>query len=193
MLRRSASPTRGSKVITAPFPLRASTAQKKPQAMTLERQVAAPAPSTSSPSGSRTNMKSGSSAMFSSPPSTMPKPAADERPMLRSRFDSTFESTVGTPPATMTQSAYCLANSKVFSPAPSSASMGRMKTPMAREKSAAMARPRYMENVPTRRASSSLPCPSRRETSEPPPTPASPARQVLILNTGSMSEVAATM
>lgn len=112
------------------------------QAMQFERQVATPAPSTSCPSGSSTNMKSGSSAMFSTPPRTMPKPAAVERPMLRRRLESTFESTVGTPPATMTHRAYCRAYSKVLSPAPSTSRMGRMNTPMTSAKSAEMARPR---------------------------------------------------
>ena len=113
--------------------------------------------------------------------------------MLRRRLESTFESTVGTPPATMTHRAYCRAYSKVLSPAPSTSRMGRMNTPMTSAKSAEMARPRYSEKVLTRRASSSLPWPSSRETSEPPPTPARPAMQMLMLNTGSISDVAPTM
>ena len=51
-------------------------------------------------------MNRGSSAMFSNPPSMMPVLASRERPMLRMRLESTLESTVGTPPSTMTHSAY---------------------------------------------------------------------------------------
>lgn len=151
-----------------------STTKKYTQAMQFERQVAAPAPNTSSPSGSSTNMKTGSRIILSTPPSIMPKPAAPERPTLLSRFDSTLESTVGIPPTTMTHMAYWRAYSYVCSSAPSRPSSGRMSTQMSTAKSRATARPRYIEKTPTRRASSSLPCPSRRDMREPPPTPARP-------------------
>ena len=71
--------------------------------MKFDMQVATPAPRTSQPRGIRTNMKSGSSAMFISPPKVMPKPASFDAPALRRRLDRTFDRTVGTPPKTMTQ------------------------------------------------------------------------------------------
>ena len=71
--------------------------------------VAIPAPSTSYPSGSSTNINKGSRIILSTPPRTIPVPASLERPMLRIRFASTLESTVGMPPITITQEAYCLA------------------------------------------------------------------------------------
>ena len=54
-------------------------------------------------------MNSGSRAMLSRPPRMMPALASRERPMLRMRLESTLESTVGTPPKTMTHMAYCRA------------------------------------------------------------------------------------
>ena len=131
--------------------------------------------------------------MFKSPPRMMPVLACRDMPMLRMRLDSTLESTVGTPPNTMTHMAYCRAYSYVLSPAPSRESSGRMNRPMPTENSAETASPRYSEKALTRRASSASPCPSRREISEPPPMPASPARHRVMLNTGRISEVAATM
>ena len=68
-----------------------------------------------------------------------------------------------------------------------------MKTPIPRENSAAIRIPRYRENTLTFLASSSRFSPSRREIRAPPPTPASPARHRLMLNTGRISEVPATI
>ena len=106
ILSLEALPARGLKVITAPRPMEAITRIKYRQAMQLDRQVAIPAPKTSQPSGSSTNMNSGSRMIFNTPPRTMPVPASRERPTLRIRLDSTLDSTVGTPPATITQKAY---------------------------------------------------------------------------------------
>ena len=111
MLSARGMPALGEKVTAAPRPIRTRTAAKKRKATQLERQVASPAPSTSCPSGRRTNMNSGSRAMFKTPPRMMPALASRERPMLHIRLESTLESTVGTPPTTMTHRAYCRAYS----------------------------------------------------------------------------------
>lgn len=71
--------------------------------------------------------------------------------------------------------------------------MGSINTARLREKAAEMPSPSSREKALTRLASSSRSCPSRREISEPPPTPAKPARQRVRLNTGSIREVPATM
>ena len=167
--------------------------RKNRHAIQLDSAVAIPAPSTSYPSGSRTNMNNGSSAMFRRPPSIIPAPASLDRPMLRIRLESTLESTVGTPPKTITQKAYCLAYSYVFAPAPRSSRIGFMKIPITPENTAAIRIPRYREKALTLLASSSRFCPSRREIRAPPPTPASPARQSVMLNTGRIRDVPATI
>ena len=180
-------------VITEPPPIRISTTRKNTHAIQLDSAVASPAPSTSYPSGSSTNINSGSSAMFRRPPSMIPAPASLDLPMLRIRLESTLESTVGMPPKTITQKAYCLAYSYVFVPAPRSPRIGFMKTPMTTENTAAIRIPRYREKTLTLLASSFLFCPSRRDISAPPPIPASPARQSVILNTGRIRDVPATI
>ena len=68
-----------------------------------------------------------------------------------------------------------------------------MNSPMTRANRAAMAMPSHREKAPTRRASSRCPRPSSREIRDPPPTPARPARHRVMLNTGRISEVPATM
>ena len=109
MLLHWGRPALGEKVMMEPRPIRASTTRKKSRATQLDRQVARPAPSTSWPWGSRTNIKRGSRAMFSRPPKMIPALASRERPMLRMRLASTLDRTVGMPPMTMTQVAYCWA------------------------------------------------------------------------------------
>ena len=88
------------------FCRRRNTARQYRLAVTFEMSVAMPTPSTSLPLGSRTNMNSGSSPMFSTPPSATPTPASRESPRLRRRFDRTLEKIVGTPPSTSTVSTY---------------------------------------------------------------------------------------
>ena len=68
-----------------------------------------------------------------------------------------------------------------------------MNSPVPRAKRAAMDSPKYSEKTLTFRASSGRPLPSSREMREPPPMPASPARHRVMLNTGRMREVEATM
>ena len=109
MLLRSGRPTRAEKVSTEPRPSRAMMMRKYSRATQLDRHVAIPAPSTSCPLGSRTNIKSGSRAILRRPPRIIPALASRERPTLRIRLESTLDSTVGMPPMTMTQRAYCRA------------------------------------------------------------------------------------
>ena len=161
--------------------------------MQLERAVAIPAPRTSRPSGSSTNMNRGSNRIFSRPPRMMPVPASLERPMLRIRLDSTLERTVGIPPKTITHRAYCLAKRYVFSPAPKIPRSSFINRPVPTENAAATSRARPMENRLTRLASSSIPLPSSLEIRAPPPMPASPARHRVMLNTGRIRDVEATI
>ena len=79
---------------------------KKAHAQQFEISVATPTPSTSYPLGNNTNMNSGSSIIFNTPPIAIPNPAFPDSPTLRSRFAITFERTVGIPPSTMTQKEY---------------------------------------------------------------------------------------
>ena len=128
MLSFSGRPAFGLKVIIEPFPMRSITIRKYKQATQFERHVARPAPNISCPFGRMTNIKRGSRAMFKRPPNIMPVPACLDMPTLRIRFESTFERTVGTPPATITHIAYCFAYSNVFSVAPRVFSSGCMNT-----------------------------------------------------------------
>ena len=68
-----------------------------------------------------------------------------------------------------------------------------MKIPIPRENRAATRIARYREKTLTLLASSSWCFPRRREINAPPPIPASPARQRVILNTGRIREVPATI
>lgn len=103
-------------------------------------------------------------------PSMMPKPVAVERPVFRSRFESALKSTVVTPPATIMHMAYCHAYAKVCSSATSMFNTERMNRPISSANGADTSRPRYIEKVLTRLASTSLPCPSRSiPTSRQPP------------------------
>ena len=86
-------------------PLRRINTTKYSVAMALETMVAMAAPAISSPSG---KMKRGSSAMLSTPPSAMPKLACAECPSARTKWASSWLSTVGTAPMVMVQKIYWL-------------------------------------------------------------------------------------
>ena len=73
-------------------------------AATLESIVAKAAPTTSFSLGRMTNIKSGSSAILSTPPSIMPMLACSERPSARTRCEKSVLSEVTVPPITTAMS-----------------------------------------------------------------------------------------
>ena len=68
-----------------------------------------------------------------------------------------------------------------------------MNTAVSTENARATPMESFSAKALARRASCSSPIPSSRETSDPPPMPARPARQSVMLNMGSISDVPATM
>ena len=133
--------------------------------------VAMAAPMTCFPSGRMTNMKSGSSAMFSSPPMLRPKEACEDRPIFRSIDDIVLLSMTGIPPITTTKNMYCFEYGSTLSLAPKKRSSGVIPIRHRNENRAADASAIHKQAADTREASSLSPLPIRRAIRVPPPVP----------------------
>ena len=181
MLCRSGLPTRGLKVMTEPFP---SSAPAPPGRIGAPRSWKGtwqcPRPKTSCPFGQqhkheeRIQRNIQDAAQDNSDASLL---GAADATKLNWR-GTIGTATVGTPPKTIDPQGRTAGHRRRYSPpAPRSCKMGSINTARLREKGRRNCPvPAAGEKALTRLASSSRSCPSRREISEPPPTPAKPAR-----------------